>query len=131
MNLPINSELEHINKNHKNIINTHITNNIDISGTFWFLMALRIADIPANIRKIHNIISKKFQKAPGAKTVTIQQTINVIANHNIAQNGHSFFISKNWKIKDKYLIRILWEKSNIHNYKKVITLCNHRILWKV
>ena len=103
----MNSELEHINKNHKNIISTHIANNIDISGTFWFLMALIIADIPANIRKIHSIISKKFQKAPGAQTVTIPQTINVIANHNIAQSGHSFFMSKNWEIKNNYLIRIL------------------------
>ena len=92
MNLPINSEFEHINKNHKNIIKTHIANNIDMSGTFWFLKALITADIPANIRKIHNIISKKFQKALGAQIVIIQQTINVIANHNIAQSGHSFFI---------------------------------------
>lgn len=94
MNLPTNSDPENINKNPKNIIKTHIANNIDISGTFWFLIELMIADIPANIRKIHSIISKKFQKAPGAQTVTIQQTINVIANHNITQSGHSFLISK-------------------------------------
>ena len=92
VSLPINSDPENINKNQSNVIRTHIANNIDINLTCWFFIELITADIHEKTKNIHKIISKNFQNTPGAQTVIIQQTINVAANHNITQRGHSFFI---------------------------------------
>ncbi|MBO7095144.1 hypothetical protein J6V86_03055 [bacterium] len=73
-----------------------------------------MADIPERSKDIHSKIFIIPQNPEGLNTVRNPHKINNIANHNITQRGHHFFISKSTlKSKVKNYITISYKKSMI------------------